>query len=103
MAYPVDMNKRWYHGSPEIIEVLREGSTITQWRKLAMAFSKKPKILCYSKLFGKIFHTGMKKGFLYVIDEPLVMDEDIYQHPRTTMDIGVEFLTKRPLKVKRIL
>ena len=102
MAYPVDMNNPWYHGSPEVIEVLREGSTITQWKELAIAFSKKPKLLSYSKIFGRIFHTGIRKGYLYVVDEPLEMDIDIYQHPTTTMDQGVEFLTKRPLKLKRI-
>ena len=103
MAYPVDMNKPWYHGTPIELEILREGSTITQWKELAVAFSKKPKILCYSKIFGRIFHIGIKKGILYVIDEPIIMDVDVYQHPSTTMDMGVEFLTKRPLKLKRII
>jgi len=103
MEYPIDMNNPWYHGSPEAIEILHEGSTITQWKALAEAFAKKPKLLSYSKIFGRIFHTGMKKGILYVVDEPLIMDVDIYQHPNTTMDKGVEFLTKRPLKLTRIL
>jgi len=102
MPYPVDMTKPWYHGSPLILTELREGSTITQWKELAVAFSKKPKLLSYSKIFGRIFHTGIKKGYLYVIDEPVTIDADIYQHPHTTMDEGVEFLTKRPLKLKRI-
>jgi len=43
-----------------------------------------------------------KKGYLYEIDEPIKIDIDIYQHPNTTMDKGVEFLTNRPLKLKRI-
>lgn len=103
MDYPVDMNNPWYHGSNLEIEVLLEGSTITQWKDLARAFARKPKLLFYRKIHGRIFHTGIKKGILYVIDEPIEMDVDIYQHPRTSMDKGVEFLTRRPLKLKRII
>ena len=102
MSYPVDMKNPWYHGSPLELDILREGSTITQWKNLAKAFGKKPKILFYRKIHGRIFHTGLKKGILYIIDEPLVMDVDIYQHPKSSMDAGVEFLTKRPLKLKAI-
>jgi len=102
MEYPVDINNPWYHGSPLYLDVLNEGSTITQWKKLAKAFAKKPKLLSYSKINGKIFHTGIKKGILYVIDEPLIIDVDIFQHPQSTMDKGVEFITTRSLKIKRI-
>ena len=102
MEYPVDINKPWYHGSPELMDTLREGSTITQWKELAVAFSRKPSLLSYSKIFERIIHNGIKKGFLYIIDESINMDVDIYQHPRTTMDKGVEFITKRPLRVKQI-
>ena len=49
-----------------------------------------------------ITHNGTEKGYLYVIDEPVVIGVDIYQHPRTTMDENAEFLTKRPLKLKMI-
>ena len=41
-----------------------------------------------------------EKGFLYIIDEPIEIGKDIYQHPRTTMDKNAEFLTTRPLRVK---
>jgi len=102
MEYPIDMNKPWYHGSPLKLDVLCEGSTITQWKELAETFAKKPKTLSYYKINGRIFHTGVKKGILYIIDEPVVLDIDIHQHPRTTMDKGVEFLTTRPLKLKRV-
>lgn len=51
---------------------------------------------------GEIVHNGTEYGYLYVIDEDLIVDKDIYQHPRTTMDQNVEFLTKRPLKVRLI-
>ncbi len=35
-----------------------------------------------------------------IIDEFVEVDKDIYQHPRTTMDENVEFLTTRPMRVK---
>ena len=80
---------------------LREGSTVTQWRELAEAFSHQPSRLGYDDN-RVITHNGMEKGLLYIIDEPITVGIDIYQHPRTAMDENVEFLTKRPLKVKLI-
>ena len=52
---------------------------------------------------GSIVHNGLESGYLYVIDEPIEVGIDIYQHPRTTMDENVEFLTRRPLKVRLIM
>lgn len=92
---------QWYHGSNIVFDSLDEGSTITQWKELAMAFSHQPTQLGYDDE-GNIEHNGTEKGYLYIIDEPLVIDVDIYQHPRTSMDINAEYLTKRPLKVKLI-
>lgn len=91
----------WYHGSNKIFTKLRINSTITQWKELAEAFSHKPSILEYDDN-GVISHNGIAQGFLYSIDEPVVIGIEIYQHPRTAMDKNVEFLTKRPLKVKMI-
>ncbi len=91
----------WYHGSNMIFSELRTGSTVTQWRALAEAFSHKPSGLGYDD-DGVITHNGTEKGYLYVIDEPIAVGVDIYQHPRTTMDENAEFLTKRPLKLKMI-
>lgn len=67
----------------------------------AEAFSHKPKLLFYTKK-GKIMHSGRKKGYLFIVDEPITVGEDICPHPQSTMDENVEFLTKRPLKVKMI-
>ncbi len=103
MDYPIDMSKPWYHGSNAVFDILREGSTITQWKELAEAFATKPSMLGYDKIFDPITHNGSEKGILYIIDEPIEIDKDIYQHPRTTMDKGVEWLTKRPLRLKRIV
>jgi hypothetical protein len=103
MVFSLNINNPWYHGSPIEIDILREGSTVTQWKELAIAFSKKPTSLSYYEILGDITHNGSEKGILYIIDEKITIDKDIYQHPRTTMDKGVEYLTKRPLKLKRII
>ena len=84
-----------------MLSELREGSTITQWKELAEAFSHQPTILSYDDN-GNISHNGKEKGYLYIIDEPVEIGKDIYQHPRTTMDENAEFLINRPLKVKLI-
>ena len=91
----------WYHGTNKVFTELHANSTVTQWRELAEAFSHQPSQLEYDDN-GTITHNGKEKGYLYVIDEPVVINKDIYQHPRTTMDENAEFLTKRPLRVKMI-
>ena len=91
----------WYHGSEKVFSELRAGSTVTQWRALAEAFSHKPTALGYDD-DGTITHNGTAKGYLYIIDETVEVGIDIYQHPRTTMDENAEFLTRRPLKVRLI-
>ncbi|MCI8371820.1 MAG: hypothetical protein HFI75_05400 [Lachnospiraceae bacterium] len=100
MQIKIKPNGVWYHGSNVLFDVLEEGSTITQWKELAEAFSHQPSQLGYDD--GTITHNGTEKGFLFVIDEPIKLDIDIDQHPRTAMDKNAEFLTKRPLKVKLI-
>ena len=101
MKLTIDPEGTWYHGSNKIFTELRENSTVTQWRELAEAFSHKPTGLRYDD-DGRIIHNGTEKGYLYIIDEPVTVGTDVYQHPRTTMDANAEFLTKRPLKVKLI-
>lgn len=104
MTVPIDPAGPWYHGSPLALRELRPGSTVTQWRALAEAFSHKPAALGYED-YGDdsgIVHTGREPGFLYLIDEPVAIGPDIYPHPRTTMDQNAEFLTRRPLRLRRI-
>ncbi len=98
--YPVNKNSPWYHGSPLELSELALGSTITQWKELAEAFSHKPNCLGYNTIFGNIQHDGTLPGFLYIIDEPVEIGTDIYSHPCSSMDDGVEWLTTRPLKLK---
>lgn len=101
MKIEIEPNGTWYHGSDNKFELLREGSTITQWKELAEAFSHQPSGLGYDD-DGLIRHNGIEKGYLYIVDEQIVIDVDVYQHPTTTMDLNAEFLTKRPLKVRLI-
>jgi len=35
-----------------------------------------------------------------VIDEPIAEGAEIYKHPNTSMDDGVEWLTKKPIKLR---
>lgn len=101
MKIEIQPDGTWYHGSNELFDELKTNSTITQWKELAEAFAHKPGILEYDDN-GVVIHNGIEKGYLYIIDEPIIVGKDIYQHPRTTMDENAEFLTKRPLKVKMI-
>lgn len=101
MKIVIHTSEPWYHGSDKVFTVLREGSTVTQWRALAEAFSHKPTCLAYDD-DGSIEHNGTAEGMMYVVDEPIEVGVDIVQHPRTTMDEGAEFLTTRPLRVRRI-
>ena len=101
MKLTIDPNGIWYHGSNRRFSILETGNTITQWKELAEAFSHQPSGLGYDD-DGVIQHNGTEKGYLYIIDEPIVVDVDVYQHPTTTMDLNAEFLTKRTLKVRLI-
>lgn len=101
MKIEIQPDGTWYHGSDKSFEVLRAGSTVTQWRALAEAFAHKPTMLWYED-DGTIHHNGTATGRLYVLDEPITVGVDIEPHPRTTMDENAEFLTKRPLRVRQI-
>ena len=101
MDIKIDPCGVWYHGSDAVFSVLRQGSTVTQWRELAEAFSHRPSRLSYDDT-GAIGHNGTEKGFLYVIDEPVEIGGDMEPHPRSSMNPGAEFLTRRPLRVKLV-
>ena len=87
----------WYHGSPFQLTTLRAGSTITRDRDVARVFSHKPPIVSIGD-DGTIRHTGTTPGYLYRVDEPLEPG-DVYPHPRTTMQPGLEWLTRRELSL----
>ena len=90
MRIIIDPDGLWYHGSNQILTELRTNSTITQWKELAEAFSHRPTELQYED-DGTIQHNGTDKGYLYIIDEPVTIGVDIYQHPSTSMDENAEF------------
>lgn len=92
-------NEIWFHGTPLTLDILAQGSTVTRWRALAEAFSHKPAVLCIED-DGSILHNGSRPGRLYRIAEAVEVGRDLYQHPRTTMDEGLEFLTARPLRLE---
>lgn len=95
---------RWYHGSPDQLTTLREGSTVTPIRELAKAFSHKPRTLNVDIPDGaplgervvRISHDGTRPGYLHLVD---VSDpaEDLRQHPGSGFALGEEMLTTRDL------
>lgn len=50
---------------------------------------------------GEVGHDGMEDGTLYVIDEPITED-DIESVSCSTMAAGLEWHTRRPIKVRKI-
>ena len=94
------LHRNWYHGSPHELTELAPGSTVTPNRRLARAFSHKPTLLCIED-DGTIRHNGTRPGVLYLIDEE-VGPQDLHPHPRSKMPPGIEWLTTRPLKLRRL-
>jgi len=97
-----DFTRPWYHGSPYRLDTLLAGSTITQSEHVARVFSHKPEIVSLDDEEGgelRVRHTGRLPGLLYLVDEP-IGPRDVYPHPRTSMTVGLEWLTRRPLRLK---
>jgi len=98
----------WYHGSPEVLDTLLVGSTITRCRAVAEAFSHRPTCVGISVHESgeatslEICHNGTRPGYLYVVDEEL--DEaDVHPHPHSSFaGGGLEWLTDRPLRVRLV-
>lgn len=40
------------------------------------------------------------QGYLSMMDEPAIVNADVYQHPRTAMVANAGFLTRWPLRVR---
>ncbi len=96
----------WYHGSPYQIETLLPGSTITQDKDLARVFSHKPQIASLeddpallARGIPRLRHNGTLPGLLYIIDEP-IDPQDVYPHPQSSMPPGLEWLTRRALRLR---
>jgi hypothetical protein len=89
----------WFHGSPLELDSLAAGSTITRDRDVARVFSHRPTLVSRDDDL-RIQHNGDAQGILYEVEG--VSDDDVYPHPRTTMDPGVEWLTNRDLPLRRL-
>lgn len=102
-----DYSLTWYHGSQQKLSKLRVGSSITQNRNVAKAFSHKPSIVSMSdageSLSDKlrVKHNGATPGYLYVVADDIGPD-DVYPHPHPANADRWEWLTNRELKLKLI-
>jgi hypothetical protein len=93
----------WYHGSQQQLSVLRPGSSITQNRTIARAFSHRPSAVSQEIVDGRLVvkHNGTTPGYLYeVIDE--IGPDDIYPHPHPINETEWEWLTRRELRVRLV-
>jgi hypothetical protein len=87
----------WCHGSPLELTAFRVGSTITQDRELAEAFSHKPSFVSISDA-GETRHNGRIPGFLYRIAEA-ISPGDVVPHLRSSVERGKEWIARRELRV----
>ena len=102
-----DYSLTWYHGSQQKLTELRAGSSITQNRNLAKAFSHRPSLVSRSYPDESLSddcnvkHNGVTPGYLYTVSEE-IGPEDIYPHPHPANANGWEWLTKRELTLELI-
>ena len=95
-----DYTLTWYHGSQKKLTTLRVGSSITQNRNVAKAFSHRPSLLTQSE-GGTVKHDGVTPGYLYtVVDE--IGPHDVYPHPHPVNVTRWEWLTNRELQIELI-
>lgn len=100
MADDWDFDLPWYHGSPLELTVLRAGSSITQKRDVARAFSHTPTLMGQSDS-GAIKHNGATDGYLYRVAEP-VTAQDVVPHPHPVNRDKWEWLIQREMRVELI-
>ena len=104
-----DYRRRWYHGSQQGLTTLRAGSSITQNRSVAKAFSNRPSLVAMSYVGDaepqlhdwKVRHDGVTPGFLYVVSDEIVPD-DVRPHPHPANASRFEWLTNRDMKLELI-
>lgn len=73
-----DYSASWYHGSPEELTVLRQGSRVTQMVELAKAFSHRPALISFGNDGVSVKHDGRQLGFLYEVAEPVGPEDVTY-------------------------
>ena len=95
-----DYTLTWYHGSQQELTTLRVGSSITQDKTVAKAFSHRPSLLTMSE-GGPVKHDGVTSGYLYTVADEIGPD-DVHPHPHPVNATRWEWLTNRELKLKLI-
>ena len=95
-----DYSLTWYHGSQQKLTTLRVGSSITQNKNVAKAFSHRPSLLTQSE-GGTVKHDGETPGYLYAVTDEIGPD-DVYPHPHPVNVTRWEWLTHRELELKLI-
>ncbi len=65
-----DYNLTWYHGSQQKLTKLRVGSSVTQNKNVAKAFSHRPFLLSLSDQ-GTVKHNGVTPGYLYTVADEI--------------------------------
>ena len=95
-----DYSLAWYHGSQQELTKLRVGSSITQNRNVAKAFSHRPSLVSFSD-GGNVKHNGVTPGYLYAVSDDIGPD-DVHPHPHPANATRWEWLTKRALKLEFI-
>ena len=102
-------SKTWYHGSQQRLTTLRAGSSITQNRNVAKAFSHRPSKVAMS--YGgdgepgihdwNVRHDGVTPGFLYAVTDEIAAC-DVRPHPHPVNASRFEWLTNRKLRLALI-
>ena len=105
----INCRRTWFHGSQQKLTLLRAGSSITQNRDVAKAFSHRPSKVAMS--YGgdgepeihdwKVRHDGVTPGFLYVVSDEIASD-DVRPHPHPANASRFEWLTKGELRLELI-
>ncbi len=93
-----DYNLPWYHGSQQVLTILRVGSSISQDRDIARIFSHRPALVSIAD-DGTRKHNGTTSGYLYCITEA-IRAEDVEPHPHPINTGKWEWLTKRDLTLR---
>lgn len=102
-----DFRLAWYHGSQQELTRLRVGSSITQNRNVAKAFSHSPSLVSMSvegeSLTAKceVKHNGVTPGYLYAVSEE-IGPRDVHPHPHPANFARWEWLTNRELKLELV-
>jgi hypothetical protein len=90
----------WYHGSQLKLTKLRVGSSVTQNKIVAKAFSHLPSLLSLSDQ-GTVKHNGVTPGYLYTVADKIGPD-DVYPHPHPANAARWEWLTNREVRLELI-